>query len=93
MKHFSHSVTRNDSSRFIIKLPFKESKLQLLGDSRNAALKRFHYLERKLQGQPALREQYVQFMVEYIALGHMKRIDEEQFNNDTPRYNPALRGT
>jgi len=25
-------------------------------------------------------------MTEYIALGHMKRIDEEQCNNDTPRY-------
>jgi len=25
-------------------------------------------------------------MVEYIALGHMKHIDEEQRNNDTPRY-------
>jgi len=64
MKHFAHNVTRNDSGRFIVKLPFKESKL--LGNSRNAALKRFYSLEHTLQDQPALRERYVQFMVEHI---------------------------
>ena len=41
---------------------------------------------RKLQKQPTLKKQYVEFMTEYSDLGHMVRITEEQAMKHTPRY-------
>ncbi|XP_029673849.1 uncharacterized protein LOC115241991 [Formica exsecta] len=67
-------------------MPFKETKLQQLGESRSIALSRFLSMERKLKKQPTLREQYVQFMTEYSNLGHMVRITEEEAVKCTPRY-------
>ncbi|XP_071573556.1 uncharacterized protein [Temnothorax nylanderi] len=86
MEHFEKTTIRNEDGRFIVQLPIKETKLQQLGESRSTALKRFIAMERKLQKQPQLKAQYVQFMSEYLALGHMVRIDEQQIPQHTPRY-------
>ncbi|XP_062556850.1 uncharacterized protein LOC134221678 [Armigeres subalbatus] len=45
------------------------------------ALKRFLHLERKLERQPELKEQYSQFIAEYEQLGHMREIQEEPNEN------------
>lgn len=66
---FKNSHSRNSDGRYILKLPFKQDFS--LGDSREGALRRFHSLERKLQVNDNLREQYVRFMEEYQSLGHM----------------------
>ncbi|XP_071640886.1 uncharacterized protein [Temnothorax longispinosus] len=86
MEYFEKTTTRNEDGRFIVQLPIKETKLQQLGESRSTALKRFIAMERKLQRQPQLKAQYVQFMSEYLALGHMVRTDEQQIPQHTPRY-------
>ncbi|XP_024875128.1 uncharacterized protein LOC112456671 [Temnothorax curvispinosus] len=86
MEHFEKTTTRNVDGRFIVRLPIKETKLQQLGESRSTALKRFIAMERKLQKQPQLKAQYAQFMSEYLALGHMVRIDEQQIPQQAPRY-------
>ncbi|GFU73503.1 DUF1758 domain-containing protein [Trichonephila clavipes] len=41
-----------------------------IGDSKEGALKRFYYLERKLHSNNQLKEQYTEFMEEYQNLGH-----------------------
>lgn len=86
MAHFLKTTKRNVDGRFIVQLPFKEAKVQQLGESRNVALNRFLAMERRLQRQPILRQQYVQFMTEYIGLGHMIRVTEDQAVKQTPRY-------
>lgn len=39
-------------------------------------MKRFYYLERKFQRHPEFREQYIEFMREYVDLKHMSAVDE-----------------
>lgn len=50
----------------------------MLGDSKQGALKRFHNLERKLQGDNNLREQYTAFMTEYKALEPMRLVTNSE---------------
>lgn len=71
--HFTENVATNSSGRIIVKLPFKEH-FSTLGSSYNAALKRFHSLERRLSRDNNLKAQYSDFMTEYEQLGHMSLI-------------------
>ncbi|XP_018302674.1 uncharacterized protein [Mycetomoellerius zeteki] len=61
----------------IVKLPFKEHAPNSMGNSREVALKRLYGIERRLNRDPHLKIQYSEFMNEYLALGHMKLIDEQ----------------
>lgn len=82
-RYFDSTLRRNGDGRFIVSIPFKES-LELLGESRETALKRFNQLEKKLNANIELKEQYVSFMNEYIQLGHMSLIENEKC--DLPVY-------
>ncbi len=71
--HFQQTHRRDEDGRFIVKIPFNEKKGQL-GSSKAMAVARFKQVERRLQRQPQFKEQYVEFMREYISLGHMERV-------------------
>lgn len=63
---------RDDSGRFVVPLPFIETRRQeCFSGSRQMALRRFQNLERKLQSNPPLHKAYSAFMSEYESLGHM----------------------
>ncbi|GFW66731.1 DUF1758 domain-containing protein [Trichonephila clavipes] len=66
---FVNSHIRNADGRYILKLPFRDDSS--IGDSKEGALKRFYFLERKLHSNNQLKEQYTEFMEEYQNLGHM----------------------
>ncbi|XP_011859104.1 PREDICTED: uncharacterized protein LOC105556616 [Vollenhovia emeryi] len=73
--YFVNTTSRDVASgRFVVRLPFRENRDQL-GRSRNVAMKRFSHLERKLQGNLEFRDQYIEFMREYVDLGHMSAVD------------------
>lgn len=57
-------------------VPFKRD-INELGEFRAMAHKRLISLERRLERNPALREQYVAFLAEYKKLGHMSEISDE----------------
>lgn len=78
---------RNDAQRFVVTLPINE-KLSNLGNFRQIATKRFYNLERKLQQNGKLREQYKQFMAEYMKLKHMSLIKWNPQQTDTEYYLP-----
>ncbi|KAL0270042.1 UNVERIFIED_CONTAM: hypothetical protein PYX00_007582 [Menopon gallinae] len=78
---FNKTTKRDREGRFIVELPVKGEKLDLLGKNRENAFKRFLSLERRLQNAPNLKEDYVNFMREYSQLGHMKEIDESHNSN------------
>lgn len=59
-----------------------------LGHSRDIALKRLLHLERRLSRDPELKAQYVQFMNEYLTLGHMKRVDMSPSEDSKSYYLP-----
>ena len=74
--HFLQNVSKNEQGRFIVRLPFSEEPTTL-GESRYIAEKRLEALERRLERQPSIKQQYIQFMQEYEKLGHMERIQEQ----------------
>ncbi|XP_039438590.1 uncharacterized protein LOC120419818 [Culex pipiens pallens] len=75
LEHFQRTHERTEEGRYVVRHPFNERKREL-GDSREMALRRFLALERKLDKQPELKEQYSQFIREYEQLGHMREIEE-----------------
>jgi len=75
--HFQSSHTRDACGRYIVSLPFR-NPLPPLGSSRELALQRLKSLERRLERNPHWQQQYVQFMTEYLTLGHMSLVDPLQ---------------
>jgi len=67
---FRDEATRLTSGRFAVPLPFRAPAETFVG-SREVATRRFDAIERKLSANPVLKSLYVNFMSEYIALGHM----------------------
>jgi len=69
---FREQCVRLPSDRFTVPLPFRSSLSDDIFDgSRQVAVKRFESLERKLTADPQLRKLYIDFMREYVSLGHM----------------------
>ncbi|UYV64450.1 hypothetical protein LAZ67_3000767, partial [Cordylochernes scorpioides] len=69
--HYLKNVVRDESGRYIVRLPFKESA-EKLGKSKSIAISRFLNLEKRLEQNEKIYVQYKQFMNEYIRLGHMQ---------------------
>ncbi|XP_055522889.1 uncharacterized protein LOC129717071 [Wyeomyia smithii] len=75
--HFLSTYQRDETGRFIVKLPFR-SNLSQLDNCRSLALKRFLMLEKRLIRNPELQAQYVDFIREYESLGHCREVAESQ---------------
>ncbi|XP_050300129.1 uncharacterized protein LOC126738734 [Anthonomus grandis grandis] len=84
---FSKTTSRNESGRFIVHIPLKDSP-ECLGDSRHQAVRRFFALENKLAKNPILSEKYIAFMEEYKRLGHMVEVPPEELNKSPSFYFP-----
>ncbi|XP_054713437.1 uncharacterized protein LOC129222899 [Uloborus diversus] len=83
---FKKSVKRDENGRYIVKLPIKVNSN--LGESKTQAHQRFHLLEKKLDRNPALKEQYVTFMKEYEKLNHMSVVKSEDVHKIPHYYLP-----
>lgn len=79
-QHFNSTVKRREDGRFTVCLPFRESVAKL-GESLDIALWRFLALERRLNANESLKEDYVKFMGEYQGLGHMSPVDSYDLKN------------
>ncbi|XP_043263018.1 uncharacterized protein LOC122403528 [Colletes gigas] len=84
-EHFNETVKRDSDGRFIVTIPFN-SDLAKLGDSYSMAERRFFGLERKLNRTPVLKAEYVSFMSEYLALGHMTQVSRDSRTQAGPAY-------
>ncbi|CAG9132919.1 unnamed protein product [Plutella xylostella] len=67
---FQKTTRRDDNGQFVVTIPLKDSP-ESLGDSYTMAQRRFYALERKLERDSLLKDRYLKFMHEYIALDHM----------------------
>lgn len=73
-EHFINTHSRNEEGRYIVALPFKNGiNMPELGDSRKTAVATLLQLERRFNKNPNLRNEYRNFINEYLALGHMER--------------------
>ncbi|XP_050303785.1 uncharacterized protein LOC126741423 [Anthonomus grandis grandis] len=70
-EYFKNTTKRNEDGSFIVKYPFLEEDKDRLGNSKITALKRFNSLEKRLNRNETLRNQYIEFMENYESLGHM----------------------
>ncbi|XP_033218121.1 uncharacterized protein LOC117173589 [Belonocnema kinseyi] len=74
-QHFVHNTLRDDTGRYIVRLPFRDSKFQV-GESRNQALKRLYAIEKKFESNSQLKSENHQVLNQYIALNHMTLRDD-----------------
>ncbi|XP_065088355.1 uncharacterized protein LOC135709858 [Ochlerotatus camptorhynchus] len=74
-EHYSRTVRRGTDGRYTVSLPKDETVQARMGESRDIAFRRLQGIERRLLREPKLREQYDQFMEEYLELGHMRKVD------------------
>lgn len=72
-RHFSRTHSRDESGRYVVRLPFNNRKHEL-GDFYRTARRRLCSLEGRLSRDPQLREEYAGFLEEYERLGHMTEI-------------------
>lgn len=69
-KHFVETHKRNKAGRYIVALPTYD--IDSLGKSRDQAIARLKQMEKNFQKNASLHDKYVEFMNEYIRLGHME---------------------
>lgn len=72
---FITTVQRNSEGRFIVRLPLSKYRQQL-GNSLNMARTRFLNLERRLLKNQTLAKSYNDFILEYLSMGPMEKIED-----------------
>lgn len=85
--HFSTTTIKDESGRFCVSLPFKQN-VDKLGESRDQATERLYSLERRLGKNSNLKQEYHEFMREYLLLGHMTEIPLDQITQSPHYYLP-----
>ena len=75
---FFAETTEVIDNRFVCKLPLKESIT--LGNSLDQAMKRFNFLERRLDLKPDLRKRYQAFIREFLDVNHIEEVPPDQLN-------------
>ena len=73
--YYKETFKRTTDDRYVVRLPFKESKVDL-GLSYQMAVKRFYALEKRLSNNSDFYEQYKEFLREYQSLGHMSDVTD-----------------
>ncbi|XP_073831520.1 uncharacterized protein [Musca autumnalis] len=66
----------------------KRMQCEELGNSRNIALAQFFRMEKKLMRTPEIKEEYDKSIIEYLELGHMRKIKPEEVNDTPNNYLP-----
>lgn len=83
--HFQLHTRRLETGRYEVRLPLSDSA-DKLGESYNNARNKFLALEQRLLKQPRLKQDYSAFLEEYLQLGHMTPVTEDQDKKDTPHF-------
>lgn len=84
---FVNQHSRDNSGRYIVRIPFEETKLRMLGKSKQMALKQFFTMENRMKKSEEFATKYKLFMSEYETLGHMEQIwEREESGYYTPHH-------
>jgi len=68
-----------------VRLPLKDS-CDKLGESYNNARTKFLALEQRLLKQPHFKQDYSAFLDEYVQLGHMTLLSEDEEKKEVPHF-------
>ncbi|XP_038117973.1 uncharacterized protein LOC6051048 [Culex quinquefasciatus] len=74
---FAKTTVRDAEGRFVVQLPKKDYVMERLGDSKDIALKRLEGMERRFAVNSTLKTLYTEFIQEYLAMGHMVEVPED----------------
>lgn len=72
-KHFMDTHKRDENGKFIVSIPIKEN-INNIGSSRDAVIRRFLHIERRLEENLDLKEFYTEQMRDAIRTGQMKLV-------------------
>ena len=86
--YYDRTVQRDNSGRFIVKLPIKHDILDQLGETKSIAYRLLLSQEKRLMKNPKIAQQYTQFMQEYVDLGHMREVIESPLDTRKSYYLP-----
>ncbi|GFW22080.1 uncharacterized protein TNCV_1632121 [Trichonephila clavipes] len=76
-EHFTSTYNRDETGCFIVKMPLSRDP-SCLGDSKQMALRRLNSLWRRLVQDPKIMELYRNFIHEYLEMGHMEEVVEDE---------------
>ncbi|GFX00230.1 DUF1758 domain-containing protein [Trichonephila clavipes] len=80
-ERFSKSVKRNNEGRYIVNLPFKENNT--LSERKAKSVQLLYALENKFHKNKQFKDNFLNFMNEYLALRHMREISQKR-DDETP---------
>lgn len=86
---FKTTTYRDENGRYVVKIPFRNNNPQCqYGNSKELSLKRFKYLENKFQKNNDLKKRYSEVIHEYIELGHMELVPNNNEKTSPTCYLP-----
>ncbi|XP_053614051.1 uncharacterized protein LOC128677326 [Plodia interpunctella] len=75
--HFNMTTRRDETGRYVVELPFRPNARRDYGDTRSVAVKRLFSLEKRLDKNSQMKENYSQVIEEYLELGHMEKVHDK----------------
>lgn len=86
---YTQTTVRDESGRYVVNLPFRTDNPECQhGRSRDLAVRRFQYLERKFEREPEVKRQYSEVFHDYLNLGHMERVPADDLRKPSVVYLP-----
>lgn len=81
---YKRTHSRTDEGRYTVKLPFKSKEQKCKkGKTREIALRRLQYLEKRFEKDDILKTEYTKVIEEHKQLGFIEEVPEEEVNNDS----------
>ncbi|XP_053690789.1 uncharacterized protein LOC128739336 [Sabethes cyaneus] len=81
--HYIKTHKRLEDGRYEVFMPKHVNFTRMVGNSKDMALNRFIKLEKRLERDTELKQQYCDFMREYLDLGHMRKLSEAEVQNNS----------
>ncbi|XP_060877301.1 uncharacterized protein LOC132950092 [Metopolophium dirhodum] len=87
VQHFKQYTIRDEEGRFVVRLPIKETISEIV-ETLPMAIARFLNVEKRLQYDEHLKNEYIRFMNEYIKMGYMVEVLENSVQTQKHFYLP-----
>jgi len=86
-RHFSSTYSRNAMGRYVVRLPLKTNPT-VLGESKYKALGCLRKLFQRFSNKRKFQQLYVNFLEEYLQMGHMTEVDASSEPTPLAHYLP-----
>ncbi|XP_062710194.1 uncharacterized protein LOC134288672 [Aedes albopictus] len=87
--YYRETVSRDPSGRYVVRIPKHPEHDRMLGSSKLSAVRRLKWLELKLAKGENMRIQYLDFLREYVTLGHMTPVPDDEKCSSNVFLSPA----